>query len=349
MQRLTHLKNTNDFPMIYDYWIKFAEFEMQNNNHDYIMPILKKALVTLPMCIDLWIYYTTYLRHYKASDEDLIRNTFKMAVQICGLDFYSDQLWHDYIQWEHQKRNFEKVFLIFTHLLSVPTQGCLQNFNKFQNFIYNNSLEAMFNTPMYPAINRRTNLFLLFRNIYFQIPEHVQITSTSVNRYLATFLKVKIVKTAFYKHLKTNRTAFSRLPYEESVMLPEFQDPETLKENWRQYINFEKNIGKRGRIIFLYEKCLQLTLCATDEQFWLDYLSYLKSLNDNAEDLIRLLLEKACFIHHPLSMALHLEYINFEKGRGNFEFAELILNRMEFAYPNSTELAKIRMDLRTSA
>lgn len=344
MRRKTHMNKIKRHPLNSNYRMEYAAFELKNKNLNNVEYIIQEALVSLPMSIDLWIYYTTYLRHYKSSDVDRIRKAFENAVRMCGLDYNSDQLWIDYIEWEYQKQEYVKAYFIFNHLLTVPTKGCLHNFNKFHNFIYNNSIESLFSAPII-INNRSLTMNALLRNVYLSIPENANIVSSELEDILSALLKVAIVKSGFYVHLKTNRKSFNRLEYEESIKLSGIDTP-TLIENWKAYLNFEKYNGEQERIIYLYEKCLHTPSCAKHEEFWLDYLNYLKSLNvSQAHILMGNLLERACLVYHPTSLVLNLEYAIYEKNKKNYQLAEMILVRLEYSHPNSREIAEIRTDL----
>jgi hypothetical protein len=56
------------------------------------------------------------------------------------MEFRSDRLWSDYIEWEVAANNMSKAMAIFDRLLLVPTQMYSQHFDKsvfFNYFFYN--------------------------------------------------------------------------------------------------------------------------------------------------------------------------------------------------------------------
>jgi hypothetical protein len=54
------------------------------------------------------------------------------------MEFRSDRLWSDYIEWEVAANNMSKAMAIFDRLLLVPTQMYSQHFDKsvFLNYFF---------------------------------------------------------------------------------------------------------------------------------------------------------------------------------------------------------------------
>ena len=56
------------------------------------------------------------------------------ALEACGLEFRSDRLWNEYIEWEIQNNELEKASVLFDVLIITPTANYQQNFEKYFSF-----------------------------------------------------------------------------------------------------------------------------------------------------------------------------------------------------------------------
>lgn len=53
------------------------------------------------------------------------------AIDACGLDFRSDRLWDDYVQWEVSVGEVDKASFLFDVILMTPTAGYAAQFEKY--------------------------------------------------------------------------------------------------------------------------------------------------------------------------------------------------------------------------
>ena len=49
--------------------------------------VFDRGLKAIPLSVDLWIHYLSYMKSAYPDDEDLIREQFEKAVEACGIEF----------------------------------------------------------------------------------------------------------------------------------------------------------------------------------------------------------------------------------------------------------------------
>lgn len=111
--------------------------------------------------------------------------------------------------------------------------------------------------------------------------------------------------------------------------------------NWKDYLDFEIKEGNQERIILLFERCL--IACALYEEFWIkvlkscqywvgyqvinhewivffhfQFVEYLLSQPEVPVDKVREVFVRACIIHHPKKLSIHLKWASFEESYGEF-------------------------------
>jgi len=57
-------------------------------------------------------------------------SVYQRAVAACGLDYRSDRLWNQYVDWEQGFGDMKKVLPIYNQMLATPTQSLGLNFEK---------------------------------------------------------------------------------------------------------------------------------------------------------------------------------------------------------------------------
>jgi len=343
--RMAYSKFLELYPLCYGYWKKYANFEKRNNNIHEFEKVLENGLSAIPVSVELWIYYITYLTTERYDEEDHIRNEFERSLKMCGLDFHSDQLWNDYISWEMEMNKIFNAANIYYRLIRIPTSNCLKNFFKFQEFIFKHlpeeylGLTEFFEKRNMIVQSLRTN----HNNELFNhdcIPpgedfhEETEITESNI----ISILRVEIIDVWYNVHKQTATEFECRKVFEENIRRPHFHVNELESAqiiNWENYIKFERRVGDQERIIFLYERCL--IACVFVERFWLNYLDYLSFVNFDATILLSDVFKRSLF-HHPKSLQLNLKYFDFCETQGWIEIAVETIRRLENIYPESKEI-----------
>ncbi|XP_016656267.1 pre-mRNA-processing factor 39-like [Acyrthosiphon pisum] len=266
--RTVYTKFLGLYPLCYGYWKKYANFEKINNNMDEFEKVLEKGLIAIPISVDLWIYYMTYLRTNRSDEVVHIRNEFERSLKSCGLDYHSDQLWHDYISWEVEKTELYNAAQLYYRLICIPNSNYLNNFFEFQEFIFTKLPEQYLE---HEEFNKRRNIIIqsletthnnIESSFYESIPpgEDFHKNTEFTEDRIMFLLRVGIINEWRDSHNATGIQFESRKIFEENIRRPHFHvnelDSNQIK-NWDNYIKFERRIGRNHeRIVYLYERCL---------------------------------------------------------------------------------------------
>jgi len=334
------------YPLCYGYWKKYANFEKRNNNIHEFEKVLENSLNAIPISVDLWIYYMTYLRTERYDEEHHIRNEFERSLNLCGLDYHSDKLWHDYISWEVERNELFNAVEIFYRLIRIPTVNYIKNFFKFQEFIFQNLPEQYLSFTEYHK-RRGIAIQSLGRNHKIEsldvgstppgedFQQETEITESQI----LSKLRVDIIDEMHYFHKQTAIEFENRKIFEENIRRPYFHvnelDSDQIR-NWENYIKFERRSGDHRRLIYVYERCL--VACVSNEELWLNYLEYLSNSNVDVTVLLADVFKRALF-HHPKSLLLNLKYFDFSETQGWEETAVETIRQLEIIHPHSREVA----------
>lgn len=334
------------YPLCYGYWKKYANFEKRNNNIHEFEKVLENSLSAIPISVDLWIYYMTYLRTERYDEEHHIRNEFERSLKLCGLDYHSDKLWHDYISWEVERNELFNAIKIFYRLIRIPTSNYIKNFFKFQEFIFQNLPEQYLSYTEYhkrryisiQSLGRNHNIHSLDVDSTPPGEDFQQETEITESQILSK-LRVDIIDELHYFHKQTAIEFENRKIFEENIRRPYFHvnelDSDQIR-NWENYIKFERRAGEHKRIIYVYERCLMA--CVSNEELWLNYLEYLSNSNVDVTVLLADVFKRSLF-HHPKSLLLNLKYFDFSETQGWVETAVETIKQLEIIYPHSREVA----------
>lgn len=340
------------YPYCYGYWRKFADFEKRNNNKEECEVVFQRGLNAIPLSVDLWIHYMTYLKTHHTDDVDHIRSKFEKGLEMCGLEYRSDRLWDHYIKWEVEQNNLINAFNIYNRLLATQTLGYLTHFENFKEFVNKSTPEKFLNAKQYLELRhkvaeglRKSGHDEMLTDDSAPPGEESAILSDLSEKELI-LLKEKIIEIKLKIHKETGKEIAKRQVFEEGIKRPYFHVKPLEKsqiDNWKNYIAFEKENGDHQRIIVLYERCL--IACALYEEFWLSYLDYLESVVFDVNDLLKDLYKRACLVHHRKSPVLHLKWSAFEEINGNADKAAEILKNLDEAVPHMLKIIYRRINL----
>jgi len=341
------------YPYCYGYWRKFADFEKRNDNKEECETVFQRGLSAIPLSVDLWIHYMTYLKTHHTDDMDLIRSKFEKGLEMCGLEYRSDRLWDHYIKWEIDQNKLSNAFNIYNRLLAAQTFGYLQHFENFKEFINKNSPDKILSVKEYLELRQKVAETLRFNGNDELLTDDSAPPGEEENTFLSdvsekelALIKEAIIESKCQIHKETCKEIAKRQTFEEGIKRPYFHVKPLEKcqiENWKDYISFEKKIGDHQRIIVLYERCL--IACALYEYFWLSYLDYLQSLSFDVSDLLDDLYTRACLVHHRKSPMLHLKWSAFVESKGNVDKAADILKNLDEAVPHMLQIIYRRINL----
>lgn len=341
------------YPYCYGYWRKFADFEKRNNNKEECEVVFQRGLKAIPLSVDLWIHYMTYLKTQHADDVNRIRDKFEEGLATCGLEYRSDRLWDHYIKWEIDQNKLINAFNIYSRLLATQTLGYLQHFDNFKEFVNKNEPDKFLSVKEYLELRQKVAEAIRISGSGEILTDDSAPPGEEENTFLSdvsekelSLLKETIVEMKHKIHKETSKEILKRQAFEEGIKRPYFHVKPLEKcqiENWKDYIALEKEVGDHQRIVVLYERCL--IPCALYEEFWLSYLDYLESLAFDVSDLINDLFIRACLVHHRKSPELHLKWSAFEESKGNVDKAADILKNLDEAVPHMLQIIYRRINL----
>lgn len=341
------------YPYCYGYWRKFADFEKRNNNKEECEMVFQRGLRAIPLSVDLWIHYMTYLKTHHTDDVDFIRSKFEKGLEMCGLEYRSDRLWDHYIKWEIDQDKLLNAFNIYNRLLTTQTFGYLQHFENFKEFVNKYAPDKILSAKEYLELRQKVAETLKLSGNDELLTDDSAPPGEEENTFLfdvsekeLSLIKEIIIESKYKIHKETSKEIAKRQAFEEGIKRPYFHVKPLEKcqiENWKDYISFEKKIGDHQRIIVLYERCL--IACALYEDFWLNYLDYLQSLSFDTSDLLNDLFTRACLVHHRKSPMLHLKWSAFVESKGNVDKAADILKNLDEAVPHMLQIIYRRINL----
>lgn len=341
------------YPYCYGYWRKFADFEKRNNNKEECEIVFERGLYAIPLSVDLWIHFMTYLKTHHADDVDHIRSKFEEGLEMCGLEYRSDRLWDHYIKWEIDQNKLQNAFIIYNRLLSNQTLGHLQHFENFKEFVNKYAPDKILSAKEYLELRQKVTEELRLSGSSELLTDDSAPPGEEENTFLSdvsakeiSLLREAIIELKQKIHQETSKEIAKRQMFEEGIKRPYFHVKPLEKcqiENWKDYIAFEKEAGDHQRIVVLYERCL--IPCALYEDFWLSYLDYLESLPFDVSNLLNSLFRRACLVHHRKSTELHLKWSAFVESKGHIDKAAEILKDLDLVVPHMLQIIYRRINL----
>lgn len=164
----------------------------------------------------------------------------------------------------------------------------------------------------------------------------------------AEAIKDKITSRRKKMHKATVAAVTARWSYEEGIKRPYFHVKPLERcqlKNWKEYLDFEIELGDEKRVLVLFERCL--IACALYDDFWIKLIRYLDSRPEDPVTIARIRdgYERACAIHHPDKPSLHMMWSAFEETQGNVNKAADILANLEKVCPNMMQVSYRRINL----
>ncbi|KAF5298736.1 hypothetical protein FQR65_LT09605 [Abscondita terminalis] len=357
------------YPYCYGYWRKYADYEKRKGNKKKCEEVFERGLKAIPLSVDLWIHYLTYVRTTRADDEEFIRSQFERALTACGLEFRSDRLWDTYIKWETEAKRLQQVTAIYDRLLATPTQGYTTHFDKyvtdlfhfyfltsfcsFQEHIASHPPNKVLEVDEFLALRKEMKHMLKHETTNDADTENPDVPpGEDESKDVSTDEETKMIRERIVSirrkiHKNTVNAVTARWNFEEGIKRPYFHVKPLERcqlKNWQDYLDFEIEQGDQVRIVVLFERCL--IACALYEEFWLRFVLYLEGLNEpSLQPKIKDVYERACTIHHLKKPNLHMQWAIFEESIQNHNRAAEILVNLEKSVPNLLQVANRRINL----
>lgn len=243
------------------------------------------------------------------------------------------------------------IISIYDRLLATPTQGYKTHWENFRELVNNNQVHKLLSTDEFKKFRAEVRKDSSDKKPEAddQVPPGEDEPNDHVrNEEEADAIRKLIIN----KRKKINKATVEminkRWSFEEGIKRPYFHVKQLERiqlKNWKEYLDYEIELGDRKRILVLFERCL--IACALYEEFWLKLIRYLETNRDDPEfeSRSRDCFERACNIHHPDKPSLLMMWSAFEETHGNYDKASEILQRLDQLHPNLLQVAYFRINL----
>ncbi|CAL8100667.1 unnamed protein product [Orchesella dallaii] len=279
------------FPYCFGYWKRYSELEKKSLYFGRALAILEKGLEFIPLSIDLWLCYLSLFGEINAHQPDyeiMVRREYERALNTCGMEFRSDQIWEHYIEWETANKRLKRAFTLYRRLIQVPTRLYNRHWDNIQLLVRDHHPRDFLNYDEYETMRKKGCKKLGFR--YKPEPEvepgEIRKTSKPEDK-LMDYTKTKITKQLNTLHSKCEEQVNKRWVFEDKIRRPYFHTKPLDKfqlRNWEEYLNFEIQEKDHDRIILLFERCL--IACAYYEEFWSKYARYVETYHkEHSKDM----------------------------------------------------------------
>lgn len=260
-------------------------------------------------------------------------------------------MWDGYIKWENEERNLLNIIAIYDRLLATPTQGYKTHWENFRELINNNQVHKLLPTEEFKKF--RADVRKDSNDKKAEADDQVPPGEDEPNDHVRNEEEADAIrKLIINKRKKINKATVEminkRWSFEEGIKRPYFHVKQLERiqlKNWKEYLDYEIELGDRKRILVLFERCL--IACALYEEFWLKLIRYLETNREDPEFEWRSrdCFERACNIHHPDKPSLLMMWAAFEETHGNYDKASEILQRLDQLHPNLLQVAYFRINL----
>lgn len=260
-------------------------------------------------------------------------------------------MWDGYIKWENEERNLLNIISIYDRLLATPTQGYKTHWENFRELVNNNQVHKLLSTEEFKKF--RSDVRKDSSDKKPEADDQVPPGEDEPNDHVRNEEEADAIrKLIINKRKKINKATVEminkRWSFEEGIKRPYFHVKQLERiqlKNWKEYLDYEIELGDRKRILVLFERCL--IACALYEEFWLKLIRYLETNREDPEFEWRTrdCFERACNIHHPDKPSLLMMWSAFEETHGNYDKASEILQRLDQLHPNLLQVAYFRINL----
>lgn len=243
------------------------------------------------------------------------------------------------------------IISIYDRLLATPTQGYKTHWENFRELINNNQVHKLLSTDEFKKF--RADVRKDSSDKKPEPDDQVPPGEDEPNDHVRNEEEADAIrKLIINKRKKINKATVEminkRWSFEEGIKRPYFHVKQLERiqlKNWKEYLDYEIELGDRKRILVLFERCL--IACALYEEFWLKLIRYLETNREDPEFEWRTrdCFERACNIHHPDKPSLLMMWSAFEETHGNYDKASEILQRLDQLHPNLLQVAYFRINL----
>ncbi|KAJ5068957.1 pre-mRNA-processing factor 39 [Anaeramoeba ignava] len=300
------------YPFAFGYWNKYSLLDLENQEEIY-----ERAVKVAYYCVDIWIFYCRYSIENKPPD--FTRNLFERAIEAVGTDFFSTNLWNDYIEWEFSQNKPENVTKIYQKVIQIPIQQIEIYWQNYKRHAQTRPLSEL--EPENLSQNENEEKKENEQNNLFKLQTILQKQEQEFQKTLVKFNKIII--------------------YESGILRPYFHihplDDQQLYI-WNSYLNYAEeqyklNLESFEFVIKLYER--SVISCSLYPSFWLKFALFYEENNKIQE--ARNIFQKATQIFIPNRPKIQ----NIKNKKNQKAIAEGFIKLAHFEYRISNKSNEI--------
>lgn len=153
------------FPLLFGYWIKYAQLEQQYGDDEVMKMVYERSVAAFPNSIELWLQYLDL-----ETDRDKKRVLFQRASRLVGQDFLSHPFWDKYLEFCAEDDQVE-VVKVLEAIIRIPLHQYARYYEKYRELGAETSeSQQVFQTTATKTNERWTYESKITRN-YFHVVE----------------------------------------------------------------------------------------------------------------------------------------------------------------------------------
>ncbi|ODQ67589.1 hypothetical protein NADFUDRAFT_82023 [Nadsonia fulvescens var. elongata DSM 6958] len=363
----------NRFPLLFAYWIKYAELEFRLGFTEIASDVYERAIAAFPNSVDIWASYVKF-KLLTCHDDVELTLAFELGAELVGLHFMSHSFWDQYINFEERSNGGGiKVLNLLKRIITIPLHQYAKYFDKYIKLSKKLAIKEIIS----PEVILKATKDLQIRAIKSQkistATDGLTVTSKDPNSIIITKAELDIeLRKRFqlettHLYTVTQGKVAARWPFEKAMSFRPYYDVSFIDEtqivNWRKYLDFEEiecgtseppneitditlavslELNDRySRIRALYDRCLVVT--ASMEEFWLRYTRWLIGVGDYDE--ARVIFQRGSLLLPIGRTELRHLFAKFEEGVGNYESAKIMYDNILLVLPFSIETIILKSSL----
>lgn len=248
------------FPLLFNYWIKYADLEFKQGNLRRAEEIYTLALNShLHHSIELWLSFLKFKLNTISSNEDEVLELFERARGKIGYHFHADEFYKLYLKFlstyaTPNNQYTKKYYVLLRILVEIP----LYNYGYFAKVLFN-ILTKELTFGILSCLVPKKDVIALKKQTNNNIKE----------------IGIRLKKTFTDVYITTQYKVYQLFKFEKSISRPYF-DVSFLstqeQQNWDLYLSFVELHYPKEIVVLTYERCLLAT--ANYSHFWTRFANY---------------------------------------------------------------------------
>lgn len=270
LMKLTYKRFLKKYPLLFNYWIRFAEWCFKLGDTKKSIEIYEESLGFLSYSIEIWISYLKFKLKTLSNNIDEILVLFEKARKKIGNHFHAHEFYKLYLSflenYDNEKNDFKKkFFFLLRYIVEIP----LYNYEYFFKILFDNISKIS---------NNHEGKVSILKMLVPEKDLH-KLTKTKDYKSISNYIKKIFVDL----YITTQYKVYEFFQYEKNLTKQYFDTSYISQEEldtWECYINFLelKNLPN-NYIILTFERCMIST--ALYPRFWIKYSDRFISLKQN--------------------------------------------------------------------